>query len=75
MALLSAADQIALIAQYTVNYAYDGRNNRTSTLFPLGQRTDEVYDSVGRVVDTIVFLDGVPTHNERAYDAFGNLIA
>jgi len=27
-----------LIADYAVSYAYDGRNDRTSTFYPLGQR-------------------------------------
>ncbi len=74
-AALSEADRQALIARYSTSYAYDGRNNRISTFSPLGQRTDQVYDSVGRVIDTEVYLNGEPTHNQRAYDAYGNLIA
>src|SRR5438445_4023049 len=36
---LSAADRSALIAHYAVSYAYDGRDNRTSTFYPLAQLT------------------------------------
>lgn len=57
------------------SFAYDGRNNRISTLYPLGQRTDQVYDSLGRVIDTQVYVNGQPTDSRSAYDAYGNLIS
>src|SRR5262249_17698221 len=57
---LSAAQQQALIDHYSVSYAYDGRNDRTSTFYPLGQRTDEVYDANGRLSETDLFLNGSP---------------
>lgn len=56
-------------------FAYDGRNDRISTIYPLGQRTDQVYDGLGRVIDTEVYLNGQPTHNQTAYDAYGNVIS
>ena len=57
------------------SFAYDGRNDRISTIYPLGQRTDQVYDGLGRVIDTEVYLNGQPTHNQTAYDAYGNVIS
>ena len=59
----------------TESFVYDGRNDLLKTLYPLGQETDQVYDSLGRVIDTEVFLNGQPTHDQRAYDAYGNLIS
>ena len=58
-----------------MRYAYDGRDNRTSTFYPLGQRTDERYDANGRLTETHLFLGGVPAVSRRAYDAYGNTVA
>ena len=74
-AALSEADRNALIAHYAVTYAYDGRDHVTGTFYPLGQRTDELYDANGRLTETRLFLNGSPATSRRAYDAYGNTIA
>jgi hypothetical protein len=72
---LTDADKQALIAAYSVNYAYDGRNDRISIFYPLGQRTDEIYDGNGRMTESRLYLAGVPAVSRRAFDAYGNTIA
>jgi len=72
---LTDADKQALIAAYSVNYAYDGRNDRTSIFYPLGQRTDEIYDGNGRMTESRLYLAGSPAISRRAFDAYGNTIA
>ena len=60
----------------TESFVYDGRNDRIKTIYPLGEETDEVYDGLGRVIDTITILgNGQEAHDQRAYDAYGNLIS
>jgi YD repeat-containing protein len=59
----------------TESFVYDGRNDRIKTLYPLGEETDEAYDGLGRVTDTITYLDAGQAHDRKAYDAYGNLIS
>src|SRR5262249_21983436 len=72
---LSAAQQQALIDHYSVSYAHDGRDHVTSTFYPLGQRTDELYDANGRLTETRLFLNGSPAVSRTAYDAYGNTVS
>jgi len=70
--LTSATDALG----NTESFAYDGRNNRIKTFYPLGEETDQVFDGLGRVIDTITTLgNGQLAHNQKAYDAYGNLIS
>src|SRR5262249_43998395 len=75
VAELTDAEKQARVAAYSTKYAHDGRDNRTSIFYPLGQRTDEIYDGNGRVTESRLYLGGVPAVSRRAYDAYGNLIA
>lgn len=55
-------------------YAYDGRNNRTVTTDANGHTIEQVFDALGRPVDTITYQNGQASHERRQYDAYGNLV-
>uniref|UniRef100_UPI0021A6F5E8 hypothetical protein n=1 Tax=Sedimenticola hydrogenitrophicus TaxID=2967975 RepID=UPI0021A6F5E8 len=60
---------------HTTAYAYDGRDNRTQTVDANGHASRQVWDGLGRVVDTITQQNGQEIHERKAYDAYGNQVS
>lgn len=60
---------------HNTTYAYDGRNNRTVTTDANGHRFEQVWDSMGRVVQDISVQNGRTISTRKQYDVYGNLVA
>lgn len=56
-------------------YEYDGRDNRTATVDANGHRSEQSWDGLGRVEDTITYQNGERVVESSQYDFYGNMIA
>jgi len=61
-------------ASNSTNFTYDVNGNRDVTTDALGRKSDNDYDSLGRLTKTIQDLGGIGATTEFKYDAQDNLI-
>ena len=81
-ASLSAAQQSAIRALYTLFITYDDKDRPITRITPGGDREDLVYDAAGNVAKTIFYLDASDLTSASkqqvttyAYDASGNNVS